>query len=55
VNTTSGSRGVPPSRRRLIEFSDRLHEAGLAATIRTSRGQDICGACGQLTAKQIQP
>ena len=54
VNPTSGSTGVPPSRRRLMEFSDRLHEAGLAATVRTSRGQDICGACGQLTAKAIQ-
>jgi 23S rRNA (adenine2503-C2)-methyltransferase len=52
VNPTSGSNGVPPSRRRLMEFADRLHEAGIAATIRTSRGVDICGACGQLAAKR---
>jgi 23S rRNA (adenine2503-C2)-methyltransferase len=54
LNPVSGSTGAAPSRNRLMEFSDRLHEAGLAATIRASRGQDICGACGQLTAKAIQ-
>jgi 23S rRNA (adenine2503-C2)-methyltransferase len=53
VNPTSGSTGIPPSRRRLMEFADRLFKAGLTATIRTSRGQDICGACGQLTARKI--
>ena len=54
VNPVSGESRVPPSRNRLMEFADRLFKAGLTATIRTSRGQDICGACGQLTAKAIQ-
>jgi 23S rRNA (adenine2503-C2)-methyltransferase len=53
LNPVSGSTGVTPSRRRLDELSDRLHEAGLAATVRTSRGSDICGACGQLTARKF--
>ncbi|MBN2189237.1 MAG: 23S rRNA (adenine(2503)-C(2))-methyltransferase RlmN [Chitinispirillaceae bacterium] len=55
VNPVSGgSAGVPPSRRRLMEFADRLFKSAITATIRTSRGQDICGACGQLTARSIQ-
>jgi 23S rRNA (adenine2503-C2)-methyltransferase len=53
LNPTSGSTVSQPSRRRLEVFSDRLHELGLAATVRTSRGTDICGACGQLTARSI--
>jgi 23S rRNA (adenine2503-C2)-methyltransferase len=32
----------------VIQFSEQLHERGLAATVRRSRGQDIMGACGQL-------
>jgi len=31
-------------------FADSLHKRGLAATIRKSRGTDIKGACGQLSA-----
>jgi 23S rRNA (adenine2503-C2)-methyltransferase len=53
VNPTSGESRVPPSRRRLMEFADRLFKSGIAATVRTSRGLDICGACGQLTARKI--
>jgi 23S rRNA (adenine2503-C2)-methyltransferase len=53
VNPTSGESRVPPSRRRLMEFADRLFKSGIAATVRTSRGLDICGACGQLTARKM--
>ena len=29
-----------------------LHRAGITATLRDTRGQDIDGACGQLAAKE---
>jgi 23S rRNA (adenine2503-C2)-methyltransferase len=54
LNPTSGSVAAPPSQRRLVEFADQLHVFGLAATVRTSRGSDIHGACGQLTAREIK-
>jgi 23S rRNA (adenine2503-C2)-methyltransferase len=53
INPTSGSDAVPPTHRQLMMFADRLHELGLAATVRASRGRDIRGACGQLTARKI--
>lgn len=37
----------------LERFSDQLHQRGLSATIRKSRGQDIWGACGQLSGRRI--
>jgi 23S rRNA (adenine2503-C2)-methyltransferase len=52
INPISGSKVAAPSRRRLMEFADLLHGFGLAATVRTSRGLDISGACGQLTARE---
>lgn len=33
------------------EFLNILHKAGIAATLRDTRGSDIDGACGQLAAK----
>jgi 23S rRNA (adenine2503-C2)-methyltransferase len=53
INPVSGADGAPPSMDRLKKFADRLHTLGLSATVRTSRGRDICGACGQLTARKI--
>ncbi|MDR2694419.1 MAG: 23S rRNA (adenine(2503)-C(2))-methyltransferase RlmN [Chitinispirillales bacterium] len=35
-------------------FADALYGLGLAATVRRSRGRDIFGACGQLTAELIE-
>lgn len=32
-------------------FLEILHNAGITATLRDTRGQDIDGACGQLAAK----
>jgi 23S rRNA (adenine2503-C2)-methyltransferase len=52
INPTSGSDAVSPTHRQLMTFADQLHELGLAATVRTSRGSDIHGACGQLTARE---
>jgi len=35
-------------------FADALYGRGLAATVRKSRGRDVFGACGQLTAELIK-
>jgi 23S rRNA (adenine2503-C2)-methyltransferase len=40
-----------PDGRGVERFTDELHRRNLSATIRQSRGQDIMGACGQLTAR----
>lgn len=34
-------------------FLDILHRAGIAATLRDTRGSDIDGACGQLAARHV--
>ena len=41
------------SRRRILAFQRELQDAGLVATIRKTRGEDIDAACGQL-AGQVQ-
>ncbi len=38
----------------LETFRDRLNDAGVTATIRASRGEDIMAACGQLAGKARQ-
>ena len=43
--------GVP--RTRIVDFQKILQDAGLVATIRKTRGDDIDAACGQL-AGQVQ-
>jgi 23S rRNA (adenine2503-C2)-methyltransferase len=54
LNPIGGAaRVAAPPIERLERFSDVLHRLGLSATIRTSRGGDIHGACGQLTAREI--
>jgi 23S rRNA (adenine2503-C2)-methyltransferase len=41
------------SRNRIVAFQRTLHDAGLVATVRKTRGDDIDAACGQL-AGQVQ-
>ncbi|MBN1127487.1 MAG: 23S rRNA (adenine(2503)-C(2))-methyltransferase RlmN [Chitinispirillaceae bacterium] len=53
LNPVSGGKVASPSNQRIERFSDLLHRLGLSATIRSSRGADIQGACGQLTAREI--
>jgi 23S rRNA (adenine2503-C2)-methyltransferase len=54
VNPVSGAPDAAvPDAAGLERFSDLLHRLGLSATIRSSRGRDIHGACGQLTAQEI--
>jgi 23S rRNA (adenine2503-C2)-methyltransferase len=55
LNPTPGSRwdASPPAVQR--EFVRRVRSAGVAATVRDTRGRDIDGACGQLAASESQP
>jgi 23S rRNA (adenine2503-C2)-methyltransferase len=54
INPISGAAAAAaPGAKELERFSDLLHHHGLSATIRTSRGRDINGACGQLTARDM--
>jgi 23S rRNA (adenine2503-C2)-methyltransferase len=39
------------SRRRILAFQRELQDAGLVATIRKTRGEDIDAACGQLAGR----
>ncbi|MCU0609928.1 MAG: 23S rRNA (adenine(2503)-C(2))-methyltransferase RlmN [Chitinispirillaceae bacterium] len=53
VNPVSGSGAAMPSRNRQHAFVDMLSGLGLTATLRSGRGRDIAGACGQLTAESL--
>ncbi len=47
---------MQPSVRGVMEsFRDRLNDAGVTATIRASRGEDIDAACGMLAGKDLRP
>ena len=50
-NPVPGTGWGPSPERRLREFAARLDAAGVNATIREPRGQDIAAACGQLAAE----
>ncbi|PAU67321.1 23S rRNA (adenine(2503)-C(2))-methyltransferase RlmN [Bifidobacterium criceti] len=53
LNPIEGSKWTaskPEDEQRFLEI---LHNAGITATLRDTRGQDIDGACGQLAAKTI--
>ena len=52
-NPFPGSEFRTSPRARIVEFQHRLMAAGLVATIRKTRGDDIDAACGQL-AGQVQ-
>lgn len=47
-----GYDGVPSSSEAMTSFRDRLNAAGITATIRASRGEDIDAACGMLSGKE---
>ena len=48
LNDVAGSSARPVSRRVLQHWNDGLERAGIASSIRDSRGDDIAAACGQL-------
>ncbi len=43
-----------PPREEMLNFRNRLEEAGIHATIRTPRGKDVSAACGQLRHAHLQ-
>ncbi|MCC6868050.1 MAG: 23S rRNA (adenine(2503)-C(2))-methyltransferase RlmN [Burkholderiales bacterium] len=52
-NPFPGSEFRTSPRARIVAFQQRLNDAGLVATVRKTRGDDIAAACGQL-AGQVQ-
>lgn len=48
INETDGSTLRPCNNKRIRAWADALAHTGIEASVRTSRGADICGACGQL-------
>jgi 23S rRNA (adenine2503-C2)-methyltransferase len=55
LNPTPGSRWDASPKPVQREFVRRLRAAGVATTVRDTRGRDIDGACGQLAARAGQP
>lgn len=51
-NPVSGLKYRAPKRSRCEAFRDALNRAGVKATLRIERGQDIDAACGQLRRRQ---
>lgn len=51
LNPIEGSRWTASKPEDEEQFLNILHNAGIAATLRDTRGSDIDGACGQLAAK----
>jgi 23S rRNA (adenine2503-C2)-methyltransferase len=49
LNPTPGWPSKPSPRARIEAFASILDDAGVAATIRDTRGREIAAACGQLT------
>lgn len=53
LNPIEGSRWTASKKEDEQAFIDILHRAGIAATMRDTRGDEIDGACGQLAAKSL--
>lgn len=53
LNPIEGSKWTASKPEDEARFLDILHEAGITATLRDTRGSDIDGACGQLAAKEL--
>ena len=51
LNPIEGSKWTASKPEDEARFLEILHSAGITATLRDTRGQDIDGACGQLAAK----
>ncbi|HSN07083.1 MAG TPA: 23S rRNA (adenine(2503)-C(2))-methyltransferase RlmN [Candidatus Angelobacter sp.] len=52
LNPTPGSKWTASRREDEHEFARRLEAAGIAVTVRDTRGREIDGACGQLAAAE---
>jgi 23S rRNA (adenine2503-C2)-methyltransferase len=54
VNPSRYGASRSPSDGKVLQFAQALYDLGLTATVRKSRGMDIKGACGQLTASRLR-
>jgi 23S rRNA (adenine2503-C2)-methyltransferase len=54
LNANPQNVGTTPEFRSVQVFADALFKKGIVATVRRSRGDDICGACGQLRYRARQ-
>jgi 23S rRNA (adenine2503-C2)-methyltransferase len=52
LNPTPGSKWDASPRRVQDEFVARVQAAGIACTVRDTRGREIAAACGQLAASE---
>ena len=55
LNPTPGSEWTASRPRSQSTFVRRLRDAGIAVTVRDTRGREIAGACGQLAASRGTP
>ncbi|WP_018143649.1 23S rRNA (adenine(2503)-C(2))-methyltransferase RlmN [Alloscardovia criceti] len=53
LNPIEGSKWTASKPEDEKQFIEILHNAGISATLRDTRGSDIDGACGQLAAKEL--
>lgn len=53
LNPTPGSKWTASRPKDQAAFVAILEKAGIAVTVRDTRGQEIAGACGQLAAKEL--
>jgi 23S rRNA (adenine2503-C2)-methyltransferase len=53
LNPTPGSKWDASPKPVEREFVRRLRAAGVATTVRDTRGREIDGACGQLAASEV--
>lgn len=54
LNPHEGTRFLPPDEHTVQRFAQRLRELGCLCTVRTSRGGDVRGACGQLVQQRAR-
>ncbi len=54
LNPTDGCDLKPCSKKHAYAFCDKLHGAGISATVRRSMGSDVAGACGQLKNRTVE-
>ena len=52
LNAIASSPYQPSKQATISHWRSKLEEAGIAASVRKSRGQDIAGACGQLIVQR---
>lgn len=55
LNEVEGSPFHPTPAKDLLAFQNTLRRRGISCTVRRTRGDEIAGACGQLSARYVPP